>query len=1006
MASDLGDLSIKIGGDSKDYIESLRAAKQQLAEFARSNDLSLGEASSVLSAWGRDQKRTLEEASKSLRDHQAEMAKSAGSTDAFVGSLSVMKVAAAGAAVALYELGGKLAETANLLDPSGAKEWYATTVELDDAWGNLAGTLGELVRPALEGVKKDMIAAIHAINTPETKTHLEEVKTAAGQLWDKAGEGLDTLWSKVGDFATYATDKLAQIGGLATHSDVLRDDAARAARNPQPAAAEVKDVPLISAEEIMMQGATALRAMREEGKEMRESVKLAAEHYSKAESVAAMEKENAKFALDSSNKTLADKQAMLVLQQKADESTRAAARENLKLAEAQLAAFSAKHNETKDRAANDAAEARLADAHNNIDPIQKAKDSVTTRNYMMETQQRTMLEANLIRMRGEADKASLQAVKDQHAIKLNDIALQKQNEKDDATWAMSAAQFTYDLSNKTNADEMALLAAKRDLASKESETAADAAAAALKVLEAARALEAARIRGNNEAIDAARSAEGGAAQRRFNESNGTAADQIQLLQAQAKAANDFASMNSDNADAQEKAMNAQSALNVAGKNYNNAPGQIMSQGVMSAGGAAGGVISGAISGAAAGGPMGAIASVVTSLLTMSDAFKSIISTVNGILPIIANLLPVIAMLSSGPIVPLIMAFSMLWPLIGPLVSSIQKVISGLSSGFQKGIEELGKLVGYLGTSLQRAAELFDPVAEIMNRIVMALTTSFGPIIGRLGNAMEVIANILNSALLPVLPVLQTLFQDLADELAGPLGSAIGVVFNVIMKVAGTFLQIVGGFSTAVGSIIQSIDQVLNEFMNALGGKNGMAGALYGSIKDLMDTYNAFDAAGSAATDAGNALAKTTWDSIPPILSLGNAADQVSQQLLNMPQAFSVAQAYNQALAQSGSLASGALAVTTGTIGPLGITTNWGSDSGGAEGGRTGSRPSDHDAFMRSRGSSSTSDQGDTFILEEVTIVANDPVALANALRKINVGAGLGPGIRPIPRPMRIDSNTR
>ena len=938
MASDLGSLSVKIGADTKDYVAGMAAAKSSLRDFA-------------------------------------------DSIPAAVAAISALSAS-------LVVFGREAIAAANLMDPDGAETWAGAVLKLKDAWLNFAGTLGKELRPVVESLMAGLVDLIHILGRIDLAKWAHDAAFAWGELkemaagfWEmfRAGAAglanfvlspLDAILKGLTEFIALAmeaaakaqdlthtgdsdaTRKMAEqiravgAAGIVTIAGTVIEQAGKEAVSMVKAQVKTladaylkpntgaKDKHVQDLSEIRAEGAGKMLELRERMKSDKEGAAQAQVGLEMAKQSASVEKEAAKESYDLGHKSYEDKVAMLRATQSADDKTAAAQATVLAAAKAKLEATKQEFDLDSRRAEISAKEKMLKHPAGN-DPAVLARAENDVKLFRTQEQMVTSLQAKVTSMQAASDADHIRSMQ-------------------------AAAQ-----------------------------------------IQIAASEEAARQR------DSMLSQDDAQAQRKFDLSRQSASDQMDLLKAQAASdqlrannADDFGS-DKDQADAQAKMFSDQSKLLQQQQAYANAPGKIAGQGLMGAAGAAGGLVNGAISGGMEGGPAGAAASVATTLLTMSDAFKGVVAAVNGILPTIVNIAVPMMIIGNlfgpaGPLIALVAVFTALAPAITPMANAIKEIVSGPMDAVQLGLGQLGKLFGYLGESLMRAAEVFNPFRSVVEVLVQALAASFGPIIGKLGNGVQEVANIMQSALVPVLPLLELLFEDLASMLSGPLGTAMEFWFNAAMQFASNLMASLEGFDTVVYTVLGAINGVLY----SLNGVAKVMGVDLGPVeKTIGDAFNAMKTGAYDAGMASQAFAQITWNSTSSLVALAVAADAANTQLTNLPASFNVAQAYNQAIA-SGAIGAGSTVTGNSAPSPYGGLDSHGNPTtgNGEAGSYTGDRGGEMDrAFVRQRG---TSSGGTVVNIENLTVVASDPMSLFDDLANLNSAQGNGSTMAPTSRPAR------
>jgi hypothetical protein len=1055
MAADLGDLTAKIGADNKDYIAAMAASKAAVADFARANDLSLGEASSVLRAWSSDQKSQLAAAQRSveeynrmvekgmkdgakavkdynkdwtaaLKDNQARTNETWESIGSGAAAMAAMVVAAMAAAVAgMVAFGDQAIDAANLMDPRGADEWYASVQRLKDAWVTFSGTIGKELRPELEKLMDEMVKLIHFMDTVDFSKIGSDVEDLAHKfmLLVSPVQTLSAMFGEMTGKAIGGSEAFQKMAGEAAGAIEKHYQAAGKEGSPGPSA----DQHYKDAAEIRAAGAAHLRELREEGKEERERAQVAGANFAKATQAAEVEKEAAKTAYDLSNKTLGDKAAMLKLQQAADEKTGQAAATNLAAAKAVMDAFTSKHNETKEKAAFEQANKVLENPAGKS-PEALARASVTQKDFLFEQQNRMKMMADVAKAQAEVDKSHLQSTKDADAIQVNTFEKDRQSAKDSADAQMQAAQHAYEMSNKTITDDMALLEAKKAFAVDDAKRASDKDAADLKILQAKQAFaermhaEDDKRQATGEGVaKAALGPAGGAVD--VGKALATGADPITALISfvaqMLMASSSFKMLTTALApliqlvsdllglidllylgllpviailDVINPVLTFFSAAISDVLNLVLLPFQLL------------GSILGAILA-----PLQAFMDFFTSGITdvimapfkvLGDIFNAIVAPVKAFGDAIKTMADDVIM---APFKGLADIGKAIEAPLQQFSTVLQQFIGGPAAAVTLGLTQLGKLFGYLSESFSRAAQVFDPVRSIVETLVQALGASFGPIIGKLGNGMQMVANILQAALVPVLPLLEQALQSLANGIAGPLGDAIGTIYNSGFQIAAFVSHSAGALSLTFSSVLGQLSAWVTDIDTALKSS---------ALKPLGDAlYNsaiALQTAGNDLNTAGDAFAQVTWKATSSVIALAVAADAANTQLTNLPASFNVAEAYNQAIA-AGAIGSGGtnnqsqsglsiLGSVMEVMSTLSLTAANGTDPNTALGATNPSAGHDpnHRDFRTNRGG----DGGTTIYIENLTVEASNPMDLFDDLANLNSAQGNGSTMAPSSRPAR------
>jgi hypothetical protein len=417
----------------------------------------------------------------------------------------------------------------------------------------------------------------------------------------------------------------------------------------------------------------------------------------------------------------------------------------------------------------------------------------------------------------------------------------------------------------------------------------------------------------------------------------------------------------------------------------------------------------------------------------------------------------------NPLVMLAQAFA-------PVVDALKSLLGSIgTSPFADGLKQLGTVLSYITLSVQRALVVFDPVKEIFNRLVLVFDQVFGPSIAKLGNGMVEIAGILNSALLPILNALGPFLNEMASGIGkvfyDQLGflydalryAAIGMLqiaiwlatgWNTPMQLMSSALQFVatsiigvsGTFIAMFDNVIQTIAGFVSQLRNALGGNNGpfagplkslfdsitgmwmdptQGGAVSSALKSVAGSLSSLTINTDSMTAAQTALQNATWDSVSSQMALAGSAGDLNQQLTNMPTAFSVARAWMQAAAAGAGTGGGSTGgngfgvalnstVASNLFGSMNTNPN---DAHTTDGGNSSSNRSDR-AFRRNRSGSGTSGGGSVTIQGNLVIQIQDATSLdelwsnlSSAVRNSNLQNGLGLSQNPVNRLNRLSTQT-
>lgn len=230
------------------------------------------------------------------------------------------------------------------------------------------------------------------------------------------------------------------------------------------------------------------------------------------------------------------------------------------------------------------------------------------------------------------------------------------------------------------------------------------------------------------------------------------------------------------------------------------------------------------------------------------------------------------------------------------VREIATAVSNAAKPLAPFFAVLGKIVG---STLAPVFRAFAPVLESLLPLFSAIFSVIGPILRALAPLFGAFVPILN-ALFPVFRLLGIVLTY--------LGQAIAITSGVIFKVIGTFAVVVGGLIAAIGSFISHIP-----FLGGVGRDirdfgDGIKNFGHGALSAADSMFKASDEFARAREAIKATSVDTAADSIK---RLGDTADAVTSQLLNVPAGYKVAQARYEATLPRSDFGPGMISPPTG-----------------------------------------------------------------------------------------------
>jgi len=217
---------------------------------------------------------------------------------------------------------------------------------------------------------------------------------------------------------------------------------------------------------------------------------------------------------------------------------------------------------------------------------------------------------------------------------------------------------------------------------------------------------------------------------------------------------------------------------------------------------------------------------------------------------------------------------------GQVMTAIQE----LSSGFNDLVNGLRPLIGAVGMVAHVIHQVLNPIFHIIGKVLQQLA----PVIGLISTILAPIAMSFEA--------LGGLF-DMLGQVMAPVFDAI----NFVMKFIGeTVLGIMFGLLTAWMSILG----VIYNIIKSLGGDTSGTAKLYHDAE--MKRADVFKQMTDLWSKGYDGLADESANAAEKVGKLGDAADKVSEQLLNIPQGFKVA------LAQFNATSPGSMSSSVGS----------------------------------------------------------------------------------------------
>jgi hypothetical protein len=264
------------------------------------------------------------------------------------------------------------------------------------------------------------------------------------------------------------------------------------------------------------------------------------------------------------------------------------------------------------------------------------------------------------------------------------------------------------------------------------------------------------------------------------------------------------------------------------------------------------VISTAGQGFQAGGVWGAVAAALAELLTGTDAFKELVDEVNGLLTILGDsMAPVLEQARN-----VIKGLKPMFPVLGQLIETFFKLYNAFS-----GMSFVGEL---LAPIVNVVLLILDPIIELMNTLTQLLNTLqvFNIIIA-------IVSVVFNSVSLAILAIIR-----------GVQG-----VYNFVLQ---TVRDIVG----FLGINTQWFDDMLTKNAAAMASTEAKMTRIWNDIANPR-------AGDDPATIELEGLGDVVVDTTNSIEKLGETAEEVTEQLLNVPTGYKVATArFMASLAES------------------------------------------------------------------------------------------------------------
>jgi phage-related protein len=214
--------------------------------------------------------------------------------------------------------------------------------------------------------------------------------------------------------------------------------------------------------------------------------------------------------------------------------------------------------------------------------------------------------------------------------------------------------------------------------------------------------------------------------------------------------------------------------------------------------------------------MGAFEALLPVIPTIVGVLGQLVSTLaSALVPLLTTLAPVISQVATAFQTGLVAIIQALVPVIPPLVTAIGQVVTILAGAFM-GV--LQALLPVIPTIVDVVSQLATILAQGLGQALQTIIPILPQIAKLLGDVATMVAGALGSvlqALLPILPPLVSALMQIANVLIGALMGALQAIMPVIPLLLGVFLQLIQSALVPLLPILPLLANLLATIISAI-----------------------------------------------------------------------------------------------------------------------------------------------------------------------------------------------
>jgi phage-related protein len=214
---------------------------------------------------------------------------------------------------------------------------------------------------------------------------------------------------------------------------------------------------------------------------------------------------------------------------------------------------------------------------------------------------------------------------------------------------------------------------------------------------------------------------------------------------------------------------------------------------------------------------------------------ALLGAIQAILPIIPTLIQLfsqVATMISGALMSVLQA---LLPILPPIVSALmqiaQALLGALMGALQAILPIIPQLIGVFVTLIQSAVLPLLPILPLLANLLATIISAIAPLIPVVIQVVAMLIQLAVAALMPLMPVIVII-----ANLVSMLIQALIPIIQVVITVAGAFI---GFASTVLGAVIGFVTMVLGVFSSLWGGITSIFNSIFGVIRGVWSSIFGF-----------------------------------------------------------------------------------------------------------------------------------------------------------------------